>query len=344
MLGALGHGGAADVDVGAPANLIGAVLIGKDDAHRGGPFLLLGLLLVGRHLAHVIGVAQGDVAFAFLDRLDLAPVIALGPARQIGLHAAGPGFGRRLALGRHDRGEQRDVVGVLAGTAAHPPLHLRIGQVLVRGDLARPDPVLVRENHPRPHGQAEPQPVRMAVLRRDVRLQDARFDRLQEAGLGVVVQVADVRGQDRVRGAVCALGPEPLEHAVLHVSHVDLDARRLGEGLEQRLHEKRLARRVDVDLARPSRRCGERGGECGSEQNGARQARGNGGIMRSHRPKYSPVFFVPFPARSSHDNPGHDDPASRQTMPTKPSKHHGYCSALANDSQHVFANDSQKPS
>ena len=64
--------------------------VGEQDLDRGRPVLLLGLFVVGCIMADIVGVADGDIAFAGEDRLGLHPVAAGGLARQIGFHALQP--------------------------------------------------------------------------------------------------------------------------------------------------------------------------------------------------------------------------------------------------------------
>ena len=87
------HHRAGDVDVRAAV-----VGVGEQDVDGVRPLLLLGLLIVLEHHAHVVGVADGDVALAGIDALDLEPVVAGGLARQVGLHAFEPRLGPLLAV------------------------------------------------------------------------------------------------------------------------------------------------------------------------------------------------------------------------------------------------------
>ena len=57
----------------------------------------------------------------------------------------------------------------------------------------------------------------------------------------MIVQIADVGGQNKVGRAVDALGLEPLEHPLFDINHVDLDTTLLGESIKQRVHQERLA-------------------------------------------------------------------------------------------------------
>ena len=145
-----------------------ALLIGEDNVDGLGPFLLHRILLVGRHLAHVIGIAYSHIAFTLEDGLNLRPVIALRLARQICLNALGPGGGALGTLGDDDRGQQGDIIDMLARTNADPALHLGIGQILIGGHLAGLDPVLGGVDDPGAHGQTKPVTVGMAVLHGDI--------------------------------------------------------------------------------------------------------------------------------------------------------------------------------
>ena len=103
---------------------------------------------------------------------------------------------------------------------------------------------------------------------RHIAFQYTRFRRLEEIGLDQVVKVADVGRQDQVGGAVGAFGLEPFQHAFLQIHHVDLDSGLLGEGVEQRVHEERLAIRIKIDLGRRGAGCHGRQARCGAEDHG----------------------------------------------------------------------------
>ena len=119
--------------------------VGEEHGDGVRPFLLLGLLIVLEHGAHVVGIADGDVAFAGIDALDLEPVVAGGLPREIGFHAFEPLLGPVLAVMGDHGGDQRHVVHVLAGADAYEIEQFAVHQmrwhdVLHRGEdgLAAP--------------------------------------------------------------------------------------------------------------------------------------------------------------------------------------------------------------
>ena len=83
----------------------------------------------------------------------------------------------------------------------------------------------------------------------DVRGQRLGAHRLRDVEIERLLQAADVDGDQHVGWAVLALGLDALGEALLREDGVDLDAGRLGELVERRRIEPRLAVGVDVDDA-----------------------------------------------------------------------------------------------
>ena len=214
----------------------------------------------GRHVAHVVAVAERHVAFALMDGLDLGAVVALRSARQVGLDAQRPFLRPFGPFGGDDRGKKRDVVDVLSRTGTDASLETGGDKILVVGDLARLNARLVRVDHPRPGGQAEPQALGVAVLGRDVGLEDRRVYGLRQPGFDQIVEAADIRRQYRVGRAVPALRLESFQHARPGKDHVDLDPGLAREGVEKGFDQEFLAVGVEIDLlGAPHRLAGDGG-------------------------------------------------------------------------------------
>jgi hypothetical protein len=113
-----GNERAGGVDLGTVA-----LGIGVDDTRGGGPVLLLGLGLVGEHQAHVIGVADGEVAGALEDRLDLRAVAARGRQGEVVADGGQPVAGLVEAPDRDAVGDEPDVVDMVAGRVQRRPFH-----------------------------------------------------------------------------------------------------------------------------------------------------------------------------------------------------------------------------
>ena len=76
------------------------------------------------------------------------------------------------------------------------------------------------------------------------------MDRLRDAGVGRLGEIADIDGEQDVGWAVAPLGLDALDQPLLGEDHIDLDAGLRGELLEQRIDQVRLAVGIDIDLAR----------------------------------------------------------------------------------------------
>ena len=244
---------------------MGAAALGEDGLHhldRVAPLARIGAFLRRLHLADVVRVGHAHVADAAEDVARHVAVAAGGLAGQVGFHAAQPLLGLGLAVVRDQRGDERGVVGVLAGTDADLALPLGIGQVFVAEGAQLQ--VLVGIQHPGPHRQPEPVALRAAQVGRDRLLQRGRLHRLGDAALDQVEQVAHVHRHQHVGRRAGTFGAHPLQQAVLHEHGVDLHPALRAEGGQQRLHQRRLPRGVERDRF---------GGECRSGRGGCQ---GNG--------------------------------------------------------------------
>ena len=148
-------------------------------------------------------------------------------------------------MGDH-RGDQRHVVGVLAGAHTDAAFEFGVGQVFVGRQFARFDPFLGHQCHAGTGRQAEPQAFRIAEVGGDVLFKGIGLHGLQHAAFLQGVQAADVDGQHRVGGAIVAGGLDLFQHALLGEHDVHLDPRFLGEGVEERLDQERLAIGIEV--------------------------------------------------------------------------------------------------
>jgi hypothetical protein len=174
-------------------------------------------------------------------------------------------------VGDH-RGDQADIVGVLAVTGADLALPLRVGKLLI-GDLVLCDAVLGRVDDARARGQAEPVAVRIAILGRDVLVDDVALDLLRDAAFLGFRQAGDVDRQDDVGRRVRAFRLDALHQALVEEEHVGGDPGFLGEFVEQRLDQVRLTVGVDVDFTICE-------GGCGKRQTGCREGKGGEGRLK----------------------------------------------------------------
>ena len=238
------------------------------------------LLLVRRlaHQADVIGVAEGDVADAGEDVAGLLAVAARGLLGEVRLDALQPFLGLRLALVRDHRGDQADIVEVLAGADADLALPLRVGELLI-GDLVLLHALLGGIDDAAAQADAEPMALRIAIGRRD---------RLLEHGAtstGCVTPYSFAccrRPISTVRSTSAGLFSPSAAHALLEAARgedrVHLDAGLLGELVDERLDQARLAIGVEVDLLGRKGRGGEgRKARCEGRGEGP-----SGGCERRH--------------------------------------------------------------
>jgi hypothetical protein len=104
---------------------------GQDHLDGVAPLPLIGPARAAPHQPDIVGVGDADVADAAHDVARDVAVAARGLARQVGLDAAEPGLGARLAIPRQVRGDQRRVVGMLTGAEADVAFPGGVGQLLV---------------------------------------------------------------------------------------------------------------------------------------------------------------------------------------------------------------------
>ena len=230
----------------------------EDDVHRFGPGLLF---RVGEHLAHVVGVAKRDVAFAGRDGLDLVAVAAVGLLREVGLQAFGPGRRIGLVMVDDDRAEKRDVVVMQSRAGAEAALPLVRGEILIGGDLSGFHAVFRGIDDAGAGGEAEPVVVRVTQFGGDVGFQHIGLDGLRDTGIDDLHQAGNVDGENKVRGRAVALGLEPFGHALVDEGHIDLDPGFGSEGIDEGLDQLGLAVGVDVDLLREGRNGGREEGK-----------------------------------------------------------------------------------
>ena len=112
---------------------MGAAVVGIGEQQFDGcrPVPLFRLFGVGFHLAHVIGVAEGDIALPGIDGFDLSAVVAGRSARKIITHARKPFLGCLFTCMRNDGGDKADRIDMLSGTGANFALPFGISQFLI---------------------------------------------------------------------------------------------------------------------------------------------------------------------------------------------------------------------
>ena len=181
-------------------------------------------------------------------RADLVAVAPRRPAREVRDEGIGPGLRLVHAVVRDQGGDQRQVVHVRGRADADAALPLLVREGFVGREFGRFDFRRVVHDWPPAHREAEPVALGMAVLRRHVLRQDGRVDCPEQARLLHANQPGGVCGQHHVGGGIAALGPEAADHSFFQVDDVHPDARGLGEGAQDRLHQHRLAGGVDVDF------------------------------------------------------------------------------------------------
>ena len=221
---------------------------GEHDLHRLGPFLLLGFLVVGEHLAHVIGVGEGQVAFAGEYALGLAPVIARGLHRQVGLYPLQPLARCVLALVGDHRGEKAQIIRVVSRAHAELALPLGVGQLLI-GDRLDGRAVNGGIDHARAHGEAEPLVSCITEIGGDLVQNGWRRHRLGKPAARRFHEAAHIGCEEQVCGAVAAFLGQPLDQAIVRKHGAHRNSGLGGEGLEQRVDQGRLAIGIDIHLA-----------------------------------------------------------------------------------------------
>ena len=108
--------------------------------------------------------------------------------------------------------------------------------------------VLRRIDHAGAGGEGEPGPIGAAQIGGHGGLQHIGLDGLGDIPIHQINEIADVDGHQHIGRGTLPLGGDALGHAILEEDGVDLDAARLGEGLQQGLDEAGLAGGVEADL------------------------------------------------------------------------------------------------
>ena len=107
-------------------------------------------------------------------------------------------------------------------------------------------------------------------------------------------EIADIDGEQHVGRAVAPLGLDALDQTLLGEDHIDLDAGLVGERLEQRIDQVRLAVGIDIDLASLGG-LGARRGEEGKRSASAKARASNAASISSNgrgsRPRYRTASF-----------------------------------------------------
>ncbi len=232
------------------------------DLDRVAPFARVAAGLRVLHVTDVVRVREADVADAAEDVARDVAVAARRLAREVRLHAAQPLLGRRFAIVRDHRRDERRVVRVLARADADLALPFRIGEILVaeRIDLQ----VLLDVQHAVAQRQRVPVAVRAPQVRGNRVVERLRAHRLREPAVDEIEQVADVDRHQHVGRRLRAFRLHALEQAVLHEHRVDLDAALLRECVDEWLDQLRFAGGVQAHfLGRVGQRreCGGGKGE-----------------------------------------------------------------------------------
>jgi len=234
-----GQADARQVDVHATVTLVG-----PEDLDR--QFRVLGM-----QAAVVVSVDHAHIALAGFDGLDHRVIVG----EHIGGQVADPAFDDLLGLGLavvfDQRGSQRLVVHLLRGAQAQAAFPVLVGKGFIGGQLGRFDPLGGVDDGPCTQAQAGPVMGRSAVLRGNVLVDDVGLDRLQDAHLLGLPQVAGIDGEQQVGHTVLALGLDALhQRGFLVGDELDLDPRLGGVGVEYRLDQLVDARGVHHHFVR----------------------------------------------------------------------------------------------
>jgi len=178
-------------------------------------------------------------------------------------------------------GGQRHVVIVGALPGADAALPFRVGEVFVGGDFAIRHPALCGIDDARAAGQAEPVARRVAKFGRDRGIQHGRGNRLRHTRVDHLHQAGNIDRHHQIGRAAAAFRHQSFDHAGPDKGDVDRDAGFLGEGIEQRLHQFRLAVRIDVDLVGQRRK--------GGQQRGGKQGETHGHVVRLRKVDLRPI-------------------------------------------------------
>ena len=120
-------------------------------------------------MAHVIGVAERDIAFASPDRANLCAVVAFGFAGKVCFDTFGPSARVFFTVMGDDSRQKGEVVVVHARTGADTACPFRIGEVFVGGHFTICHALLARIDDTGAGGEREPEVIRAAQFGRDRR-------------------------------------------------------------------------------------------------------------------------------------------------------------------------------
>ncbi|MNV32625.1 hypothetical protein D3C71_1239670 [compost metagenome] len=202
------------------------------------------LLLV--QAAVVVGVDDTDVALTGVDRFQHGGVVGEHVSGQVPDPALEDFLGLPGAVHfDHGRG-QGLVVDLLRRAQAQAAFPLLVGQRFVGGQFTRLHPICGVGNGPRPQAQAGPGVGGCPVLQRNIGVDGFRGERLEDAHLLGLPEVAGIDGQQQVGRRIRALGLEPLhQRRFLVGDELHLHAGFRGVGIEDWLDQFVDTRGVD---------------------------------------------------------------------------------------------------
>ena len=209
---------------------------------------------VGRaHQAgNVVGVGQGNAAFARGDAFDLIGVATLGCARHVVNHAFEEGFGFGLTHVLHDGGKQAHVVRVRARAGANFALVFSVGELFVRVHIVSFDFDFVVNDDAGAGGETCPGDTLFGRCSTQIGgnavVQQFRFDGLKQAFFVGFGQTGCVDQQDQISGRGCAFSFQAGQNAsIVRIHSVDFDTGCLCKGAVQRLVGCIMACRIQVE-------------------------------------------------------------------------------------------------
>ena len=223
----------------------------EDDTHAVGPS---GLLFILKHFAHVVGVAQADIAFACPDRLNLCAVIAFWRSRKVFADAVCPIFRAIFANMVNYRGEQGEVVVVQAGACTDAVGPFFGCKIFIGRDFAICDAIFGGIDDACACRQSEPEVFRAAECFRNSASENFAVDRLKNVRVNHALKICDVDGHDQIGWGACALRLEAFDETVINELKVHADACVGCERVHNGLDQIRLARGVDCHISK-SWRC-----------------------------------------------------------------------------------------
>ena len=186
----------------------------------------------------VVGIDDADVALAGVHRLDHRVVVGEYVGGQV-VHPALEDFlGLLRPVGLDQGPGQRLVVDLLRRAQAQAAFPLLVGQGFVGAQLFRLDPLGGVDDGPRAQRQSGPAIGAGTILRGNVPFDGGRLERLQQAHLLGLPEVAGVHGEQQVGRGVSAFGLDPRhQRRFLVGDELDLHAGLAGVGIEHRLDQ-----------------------------------------------------------------------------------------------------------